>query len=381
MPSRRRAAPAASASCARRSRSPRTRRAISPSRCANSARTGGSRAATTSCRSWSTASAASAVPTAHSSSAVRSTGSTLPAAVQVGLAIAMSGARLDLGQPELALAELEIPQLDPDRAFSYSPALFSAYAEVLDELGRTTEAEDWRARAARAEAALGGRRAASGRDVRDRGRRRRRRDAASEPRWSPIRSGAGGRRGRPGRRGRAEPARARLHGGRSRRTLSLRRPTTRRRARARGRRDPRRDGEARRARAAPTSRTSDPRDGRSSAIVATGATPLDGVDAVLRRSRRRRLRRDRTRSRTRSRASTVRRRERPVGYITNNASRSDASVAAHLAELGLDVAPRDVVTSPQAAMGCSRAGAGRAPSCSSSAARASRPSSSGAATA
>jgi hypothetical protein len=80
----------------------------------------------------------------------------LPAAVQVGLAIAMSGARLDLGQPELALAELEIPQLDPDRAFSYSPELFSAYAEVLEELGRAAEAADWRARAERAEEALGG---------------------------------------------------------------------------------------------------------------------------------------------------------------------------------------------------------------------------------
>ncbi|WP_177232160.1 hypothetical protein [Agromyces sp. CF514] len=82
--------------------------------------------------------------------------SELPAAVQVGLAIAMSGARLDLEQPELALAELEIPQLDPDRAFTYSPALFSAYAEVLDELGRSTDAAEWRARAARAEDALGG---------------------------------------------------------------------------------------------------------------------------------------------------------------------------------------------------------------------------------
>ncbi|WP_344304490.1 primosomal protein, partial [Agromyces salentinus] len=82
--------------------------------------------------------------------------SELPAAVQVGLAIAMSGARLDLGQAELALAELEIPQLDPDRAFSYSPALFSAYAEVLDELGQTDDAAAWRARSARAEAALGG---------------------------------------------------------------------------------------------------------------------------------------------------------------------------------------------------------------------------------
>ena len=80
----------------------------------------------------------------------------LPATVQVGLAIAMSGARLDLGQPELALAELEIPQLDPDRAFSYSPALFSAYAEVLEELGRDSDAAAWRARAERAEEALGG---------------------------------------------------------------------------------------------------------------------------------------------------------------------------------------------------------------------------------
>jgi HAD superfamily hydrolase (TIGR01450 family) len=43
-------------------------------------------------------------------------------------------------------------------------------------------------------------------------------------------------------------------------------------------------------------------------------------------------------------------RERRLGYITNNASRTDASVAAHLTDLGLDTAPRDVVTSPQAAM-------------------------------
>ncbi|MRG60803.1 HAD-IIA family hydrolase [Agromyces sp. CFH 90414] len=41
---------------------------------------------------------------------------------------------------------------------------------------------------------------------------------------------------------------------------------------------------------------------------------------------------------------------RAVGYITNNASRSDASVARHLAELGLAVEAADVVTSPQAAM-------------------------------
>lgn len=44
-------------------------------------------------------------------------------------------------------------------------------------------------------------------------------------------------------------------------------------------------------------------------------------------------------------ASTVR-----LGYITNNASRTDASVAEHLSSLGLEVAPADVITSPQAAM-------------------------------
>ena len=39
-----------------------------------------------------------------------------------------------------------------------------------------------------------------------------------------------------------------------------------------------------------------------------------------------------------------------VGYITNNASRTAASVAEHLTGLGLQVAASDVITSPQAAM-------------------------------
>ncbi|KZX20409.1 hypothetical protein [Rathayibacter tanaceti] len=80
--------------------------------------------------------------------------SSLSPGAQVSLAIAMSGARLDLGQPELALMELEIPQLDPDRAFSYSPALFSAYALVLEELGRADEAAVWQRRADIAERAV-----------------------------------------------------------------------------------------------------------------------------------------------------------------------------------------------------------------------------------
>lgn len=41
---------------------------------------------------------------------------------------------------------------------------------------------------------------------------------------------------------------------------------------------------------------------------------------------------------------------RRVGYITNNASRTDASVAEHLSSLGLTVTADEIVTSPQAAM-------------------------------
>jgi len=78
----------------------------------------------------------------------------LDAPVQVALAIAMSGARLDLGQPEAALTELQIPQLDPERAFAWSPALFDAYATVLEELGRDDEAEQWWQRSDRATIAL-----------------------------------------------------------------------------------------------------------------------------------------------------------------------------------------------------------------------------------
>jgi len=80
--------------------------------------------------------------------------SELDVPVQVALAIAMSGARLDLGQPEAALTELQIPQLDPERAYSWSPALFDAYATVLEELGREAEAEEWWRRSDRATIAL-----------------------------------------------------------------------------------------------------------------------------------------------------------------------------------------------------------------------------------
>ncbi|MFB7841938.1 hypothetical protein [Microbacterium sp. NPDC056052] len=79
----------------------------------------------------------------------------LPTATRVALAIAMSGARLDRGETELALGELEIPELNPDLAFDWSPALFSARAAVLEDLGRGEEAAFWQERADVAAAALG----------------------------------------------------------------------------------------------------------------------------------------------------------------------------------------------------------------------------------
>ncbi|WP_417562927.1 hypothetical protein [Microbacterium sp.] len=67
----------------------------------------------------------------------------LPTPVRVNLAIAMSGAWLDLGDATRALQELEIPESDPDRAFEWSPALFAARSAVLAELGRTDESAHW----------------------------------------------------------------------------------------------------------------------------------------------------------------------------------------------------------------------------------------------
>ncbi|WP_322409372.1 hypothetical protein [Microbacterium invictum] len=81
---------------------------------------------------------------------------TLPVDVRVHLAIAMSGARLDLGETERALQELDIPELDPDRAFPWSADLFAARAAVLEELGRDEEAVSWRARAIVAEDVIAG---------------------------------------------------------------------------------------------------------------------------------------------------------------------------------------------------------------------------------
>ena len=78
----------------------------------------------------------------------------LAAPIAVELAIARSGARMDLGQLDLALQELEIPQLNPERAYSYSPALFDSYAIILSEMGKEEEAKKWGELANRAAEAL-----------------------------------------------------------------------------------------------------------------------------------------------------------------------------------------------------------------------------------
>ncbi len=85
----------------------------------------------------------------------------LEPSIRVNLAIAMSGARLDRGETELALAELQIAELNPQKVFDYSPVLFWAYADVLEDLKRADEAAKWATLGDRAAAALA---AKSGKD-------------------------------------------------------------------------------------------------------------------------------------------------------------------------------------------------------------------------
>jgi tetratricopeptide (TPR) repeat protein len=79
----------------------------------------------------------------------------LDAAGKVELAIVASGAKADLGDYAGAVEELEIPQLDINRAFSFSPRLFEAYADALAAAGRADEAAKWYRQIGVAESALG----------------------------------------------------------------------------------------------------------------------------------------------------------------------------------------------------------------------------------
>ena len=75
----------------------------------------------------------------------------LPLEAQVGLAIAMSGARLDQGDAAGALDELELAPVDLQRVHPWSAGLFGAFAAVHEDLGDETAAALWQGRADRVE--------------------------------------------------------------------------------------------------------------------------------------------------------------------------------------------------------------------------------------
>lgn len=79
----------------------------------------------------------------------------LSGAPRAELAMVVSGAHQDVENQAAALTALEIPELDMNRAYSFSPRLFGAYAAVLEGLGRTEEAQQWFSRVTVAERALG----------------------------------------------------------------------------------------------------------------------------------------------------------------------------------------------------------------------------------
>lgn len=79
----------------------------------------------------------------------------VPAAVRSEVAIVVSGIHRDAGDLPKAIKALEIPELNPKRGFDYSPRLFGAYADLLEEADRAKEATRWARLAIMTEAALG----------------------------------------------------------------------------------------------------------------------------------------------------------------------------------------------------------------------------------
>lgn len=79
----------------------------------------------------------------------------LDKATRVELVMVLSGIHRDLGDLDTALSVLQIPELDRNRGFSFSPRLFRAYADALSEVGRDQEAKTWQRQASVAERALG----------------------------------------------------------------------------------------------------------------------------------------------------------------------------------------------------------------------------------
>lgn len=70
---------------------------------------------------------------------------------RIELAIVVSGIRRDAGQPEVAAAGLELPQLGSSARASWTARLRYAYAEAKLAMGDRAAARDWFARAAAAD--------------------------------------------------------------------------------------------------------------------------------------------------------------------------------------------------------------------------------------
>ncbi|MFC4865471.1 MULTISPECIES: hypothetical protein [Streptomonospora] len=71
----------------------------------------------------------------------------LPVEDRVELRIVAAGARHDLGQPEAAVVELQIPELKERRARPWVARLFYAYADAVLACGRRKDAREYFARA------------------------------------------------------------------------------------------------------------------------------------------------------------------------------------------------------------------------------------------
>ena len=72
----------------------------------------------------------------------------LATAERVELALVVSGARRDLGQPDAAVLALQIPELTAKQTHAFTPRLRYGYAEALLAAGRSDEALEWFAAAA-----------------------------------------------------------------------------------------------------------------------------------------------------------------------------------------------------------------------------------------
>lgn len=79
----------------------------------------------------------------------------LTGSARAELAMVVAGVHQDRGDYAAAVRALEVPELDINRAYSFSPRLFGLYADCLEQVGRSEEAQKWHRRVGVAEQALG----------------------------------------------------------------------------------------------------------------------------------------------------------------------------------------------------------------------------------